>query len=1039
MRFILYSLFVLSGIAGLIYESIWSRYLGLFVGHSAYAQVIVLAIFLGGMSLGALLVAQRSARLREPLLWYAGTELAVGLLGFLFHNAFLTVTAAAYTYLLPALNSSSMLTLIKWGIASALILPQSILLGATFPFMSAGILRRASAQPGRVLAMLYFANSLGAASGGLLSGFVLIDFFGLPGTILTAGCLNVVVALGTYLAVRSSAAPAQQPTTAQPGEQEQEYAMASRPAVVPPRLWRLLLGVSFATAIASFIYEIAWIRFLSLVLGSATHAFELMLSAFILGLALGALWVRRRADQFREPLRALGTVQLLMGGLALATLPVYLASFDWMVALTQAFSKTAQGYVLFNVARYGLCLAVMLPATFCAGITLPLITRTLLAAGAGERAIGWVYGVNTLGAIAGVMLAALALMPWIGLKALLMVGATCDMAVGVLIFACLEQPVRQRLRLVGAACLSLGLVILLTGFGTTVNLLRLTSGVYRYGSRPVKDYELLFYKDGRTATVAGVRTIRNDLLRLSTNGKTDASLGSAWFKHPPGAARQPLQADAATQTLLALLSLAYAPQARQVAVVGQGSGQSSHLLLGSPHIERLVTIDIEPEMIAGSRIFYPANRRVFDDPRSHFAIDDARSFFAAHPQQYDLILSEPSNPWVSGVSSLFTSEFYAQVAPLLTTQGIFGQWLHLYELNDDLVLSVLKAVHEHFAAYEIFLLGRSDILIVASNQPMLPAPAWSVFSLPLITEDLRAYLPFTVESLEAMRLLDRTLLAPLLDHGVQSNSDFFPVLDLGAEQTRYLETQAEGIIGLSDTRFDIIAPWRHTRRAFGEVLYAPLVNQPRVQALALGHLLRTMEGSEQSLGSSADRELRMVVQRRWQWQHSLVGEQPPADWGAWLHETLAVEAALHRGTAGVADETFYNALHQYLALHTPPALVCDTLLFVEGLARWDFAVVTEAADRLLQPTLQGQGWLPMNQLREGAVVAKLLRGDASGAQQYFLALAEKEKQHVPDLRTRLLAAYVDHPEMLPQRLSFESQVTWQCPATQAVVPRLEKP
>src|SRR5207247_9240703 len=122
-------------------------------------------------------------------------------------------------------------------------------------------------------------------------------------------------------------------------------------------LWRLLLVVSFGTAVASFIYEISWIRMLALVLGSATHSFELMLSAFILGLALGAFWIRRRADANAGSLRLLAVVQLAMGSLAIATLPVYMASFHWMAYLLTAFAKSVEGYTFFSLARYAVCLA----------------------------------------------------------------------------------------------------------------------------------------------------------------------------------------------------------------------------------------------------------------------------------------------------------------------------------------------------------------------------------------------------------------------------------------------------------------------------------------------------------------------------------------------------------------------------------------------------------------------------------------------------------------------------------------------------------
>src|SRR5690349_21265884 len=161
--------FVVSGAAGLIYESIWSRYLSLLVGHSAYAQIIVLVIFLGGMSLGALLVGERSERLRQPLLAYAIVEAAVGVIGLLFNYAYIDISNLAYDSIFPALAGGWTLVVVKWLLAAIMILPQSILLGMTFPLMSAGAIRLVRSQSGRMLGLLYFANSLGAAIGVLLA------------------------------------------------------------------------------------------------------------------------------------------------------------------------------------------------------------------------------------------------------------------------------------------------------------------------------------------------------------------------------------------------------------------------------------------------------------------------------------------------------------------------------------------------------------------------------------------------------------------------------------------------------------------------------------------------------------------------------------------------------------------------------------------------------------------------------------------------------------------------------------------------------
>jgi predicted membrane-bound spermidine synthase len=196
-------LFLLSGAAGLFYEAVWSRYLSLFVGHDAYAQVLTLVIFLGGMGIGALLVSRRSTRLRDPLFAYALVEAVIGVLGLAFHDAmYLPVTGWAYEHLFPGLGGGAAVVLSKWLLAALLILPQSVLLGATFPLLSAGVLRRRPERPGRTLSLLYFSNSLGAAAGVLVAGFVLYAMAGLPGTLAAAAILNLVVALGGLAVAR---------------------------------------------------------------------------------------------------------------------------------------------------------------------------------------------------------------------------------------------------------------------------------------------------------------------------------------------------------------------------------------------------------------------------------------------------------------------------------------------------------------------------------------------------------------------------------------------------------------------------------------------------------------------------------------------------------------------------------------------------------------------------------------------------------------------------------------------------------------------
>ena len=315
-----YVLFTASGFAGLIYESIWTHYLKLFLGHAAYAQSLVLVVFMGGMAAGAALCARYSARIANPLAAYAVIEALIGLAALAFHALFVALTDWSHLWLLPALGEEWLALGAKLALCCLLILPQSVLLGMTFPLMSAGLARAHPRAAGESVAMLYFTNSLGAAAGVLTSGFVLIAWVGLPGTLRTAGMLNLLIAAAVWLLAR--------PLHHLPLETAQRGAAGAR----------LLLAVAFLTGLASFVYEIAWIRMLSLVLGSSTHAFELMLSTFILGLALGGLAVRRHVDAAASPERLLGWVQVAMGLATLATLPLYNFTFELMEALMRGLA-----------------------------------------------------------------------------------------------------------------------------------------------------------------------------------------------------------------------------------------------------------------------------------------------------------------------------------------------------------------------------------------------------------------------------------------------------------------------------------------------------------------------------------------------------------------------------------------------------------------------------------------------------------------------------------------------------------------------------
>lgn len=771
-----FALFTVSGFAGLIYESIWSHYLKLFLGHAAYAQTLVLAIFMGGMALGSWLASRYSGRWCNLLLGYAAAEAVIGAFALVFHRLFVGATDYAYDTVMPALGTPFAVAAFKWTLSAALILPQTVLLGMTFPLMSAGLIRAYPGDSGATLAMLYFTNSLGAALGVLASGFVLIALVGLPGTMLTAGLVNIGLALLVWLIAKNMAFDSPPPTRAQGGQ--------------PARGYALMLAVALLTGAASFIYEIGWIRMLSMVLGSSTHAFELMLSAFILGLALGGFWIKRRIERIGEPERFLGVVQVIMGLAALATLPVYGQTFGLMQWLLGAVSRTEEGYVAFNLGSHLIALLVMFPAAFCAGMTLPLITYALLRRGTGERAIGAVYAANTVGAIVGVFFAVHIGMPALGLKGLITAGAGVDIALGLVLLWSVGG--RSRLALSATAAGAAGLAATLAL--VELDPYKMASGVYRHGQMlERRDYSILYHRDGKTATVNLVKS-PGQIVSIHTNGKSDAAvnLGTDGSIAP----------DETTMILTAALPLALKPDAATAANIGFGSGLTSHVLLASAALRELDSIEIESAMVeAAARGFGPRNANAFRDPRSRIHIEDAKTFFSTHNKRYDIIVSEPSNPWVSGVASLFTEEFYARVKRHLAPGGVFVQWMQLYEISPALVASVFKALGREFSDYAIYLPNDVDLVIVAVPEGRLPALSAAIFGERHLAAELERIRVRSVADLELHRLGGKQAMQPYFDSfPVPVNSDYFPVLDLNAAKARFMQERSSDLANLALAR-----------------------------------------------------------------------------------------------------------------------------------------------------------------------------------------------------------------------------------------------
>jgi predicted membrane-bound spermidine synthase len=798
----LLALFVLSGFAGLIYQSVWSHYLGLTLGHAAYAQSLVLAIYMGGMALGAWLVSLVGVRWRRLIMAYAVVEASIGVIGVVFHEVFVRYIDFSQNTVLPAIGSDWMAQAWQWLSSTLLIAPQSVLLGMTFPLMSAGYLRVARGRDGEILGGLYFTNSIGAAFGALACTFVMLPWIGMPGAVRTAGALNLVVAL-----LAAGVARALGPD----GAADVTRVEATLPSVGSGRVQAWMLTAAFVTGATSFVYEIGWVRLLNQVLGTTVHSFELMLAAFILGLASGGLWIRYRSARIQDPVSTTGYAQVLMGIAAMLSVPVFARSFGWIAWLMNTLPRTSVGYDLFAVGSAVVAMLVMYPAAFFAGMTLPLMTVSLLRRGLGEASIGRVYAANTLGAIVGVFLMMHGLIPLIGVRLAVMLAAFGDVLLGLALLRLVSDVPQRRgyalSAVAGFVVLAMSLLLGRIDPGAQV------AGVYRSGKAAMPSQYVRFLRDGKTATV-GVYAIPGGLLTIATNGKADASIQIDPTRTPT--------IDETTMRMGAALPLGLHPHPRDIAVIGWGSGMTTATLLSSTVPRTVDTIEIEPAMYDGARLFGSYVERGYTDLRSHPRFEDARTYFSTGNRRFDVIFSEPSNPWVSGVASLFTTEFYRLARWHLRPDGLMVQWLHTYELNDHLLSTMVAALVEVFPHVDAYQTNNGDLLFVAGTRPLRPIDLSALSGEPLRSELAKVGLVRTADY-DVRRIgSERVLKAFARYTGARPHSDFYPVVSLEGPRARFMLESANLLEALVDNGMPVLDVLdRRTPPAADAVTYTP--------------------------------------------------------------------------------------------------------------------------------------------------------------------------------------------------------------------------
>ncbi|HUT28322.1 MAG TPA: fused MFS/spermidine synthase [Sedimentisphaerales bacterium] len=696
--------FFLSGMTGLIYEVLWTRMIVTVIGSAPFAVSIVLTVFMGGLGLGSYVAGRTIDRVQSPATLvrvYGILELVIGayaLLVPLLLMAFRPLYAIIYNRLYSQFMLYNVLTFI--GCCVILLLPV-ICMGATLPILCRFYVTNLSylgARAGR----LYGLNTVGAAAGALLCGFWLISGLGMRGTLAFAVVINGLIGITAVLVgSRSSTIYSASNRGAMEGEGAQGGPGESRAVMVAALV---IFGVSGFCAMA---YEVIWTRLLGLIVGPTTYSFTIVLVTFILGLALGSMFFGWLADRTKRPIWLLIFTQIAAG---LSVLGVSQLMGNSQLFFAKLIFHFQNHFGLLSFSKAAALFAFMILPTLCLGATFPLVgkiyTQALSKVG---RSIGFAYAVNTAGAVLGSFCAGFVLIPLLGKeKSLgLVVGAqlATSLIVGVLALIW-GKPQRTRkaeaVKLAPLAAAAAGLVLcfILPAWNHRV----LSSGKYhRFEDIEVEmrttgwiesllkgpdiltkaeRARVVYYGDG----IGGFTTVlkypdplSGGYFSMANSGKMDASS----------------RGDMQTQTLLAHFPMLFHPDAKNVMVLGLASGITAGEVLHYP-IEQLDILEISRVVVGGSRFFDQWNNNVLANAKTRLIIQDARAHLALTRQKYDVIISEPSNPWMEGLATLFTREFFAMTKDRLTEGGMFVQFLHSYEMDWPTFAVVGRAFAEVF-------------------------------------------------------------------------------------------------------------------------------------------------------------------------------------------------------------------------------------------------------------------------------------------------------------------------------------------------------
>lgn len=838
-----------SGACALVYQVAWFREFRLVFGASTMATGAVLALFAGGLGVGGLVLGPHADRHANPARLYASLELGVALsaaitpvLLWLVRRVYI---AAGGTPTLGLIVG----TLVRLLLAALVLGVPTFLMGGTLP-AAARAVETEEDLGRRQIGWLYGINTLGAVVGCLGATFWLLEAIGTRRTLLIAVAVNVVVSLGAFWLARGT--EGEQPADGSQEEKHERWGHAER----GPAVRRFVVAAAAVVGFCFFVMEIVWYRMLGPLLGGTVFTFGLILAVALFGIGLGgALYGVLRRD--REPsLEAFSSTALLEAlcvsfpfalGDRIATFALGLRSLGMI-----GFAGHALGWTLVTVL-------VVLPAACMAGFQFPMLIALL---GRGRSAVGretgLAYAANTAGAIAGSLLGGFVLLPWLGAPGCWRFVAALLVVVG-LAAVLISVPLRSNFaRLILPVSLASVVVLLLRAHGPTAVWRHSPIGVGRVPMEATASRNAW-----RNWTNAERRSVRWEADGVESSVALNQRVGFSFVIN--GKVDGHVRGDAPTQVMSGILGAILHPHPTSALVIGLGTGSSAGWLGAIPELRRVDVVELEPAILRVARDCAVVNRDVLDNPKVQVVLGDAREVLLTSHAKYDLVFSEPSNPYRAGIASLFTREYYEAVAARLEKNGLFLQWVQAYEVDPGTVRKIYATLASAFPSITTWELGAKDLLLIASTEPVvLDASALRV---KIAEEPYKAALANAWRAVDLEGLLGHFLAGPSLARAIAEQEPSLNTDDRNVVEFAFARA-ANGSGGFDPT--EILATAR--ARGEGRPVIAGDVMWDRVEDRQITFRTSETEGSQPPPGLNLAQKARAVAQGQYlagHWQDAV--------------------------------------------------------------------------------------------------------------------------------------------------------------------------